>query len=458
VRTTVLMAALALAGCAQLDAPGAAPQAVVAEGRFEPGDLPASAGWQALPDAQLRQLLQQALDRSPDAATAAARLAEARAALAASEAAARPQLALNASAEHQRDPRRPPGAEPTPRQRLTNSRLSLGAEAQWAPDLFGRERLAQQAALARLDAAAQDAAGSRASLVASVVQRYVELARAEADAALLRWQIRLLTEQVEARETLLVAGLLPRRAVEAEALALAEAEQQARDARHRREQARAQLALLCGAQASTFELEAAEPALLEQAPPRLASTPTAVLAARADVQAAWQRWLAAGVDAEAARRDRFPRLSFGGSGGLLADGLGRWLRSDAINWLGGVRVSLPLFDGGRLRANIAQAQAAADERGVDYRRTVLQALQEVAQALDAQTQTDERWQLARSRQARHADWVEQQDTLHRAGRLSALALREAQAQLIAAEQALVEAQAARWLAAAELQRALGQGA
>lgn len=444
----------ALAGCAQLDPAGAAPTPVRVEGPPIGERVDVQPWWQQLSDPQLQRLIGQAMAGSPDAEQAQARLAQARAGLALAQANSRPQLNLQSAVERQRQSGRV-ADDPT---QPISSRYTVDAQVAWQLDLVGRNAQAQQAAQSLLQAAEHDASGARAALVASVVQQYSELALAEAEAVLAAQALELTQAQARTQAQLLAAGRSTRQAADAEAVNLAQAEQQLRATQHRRRQAVAQLALLCGAQATAFDLSPAAADLLAQAPRPMAQLPAAVVAQRADVQAAWQRWLASSHESERTRLERFPSLTLTSGAGWLSDSFRRWLSSGSSTWLLGVRASLPLLDGGRLRAGAAQAQAQADGLGADYRRTVLLALQETAQALSQQQLADEQVQLSTHRLEQTQRRTQDAQALLQSGRGSRPQLHEAQLQQAQADTELRRAQAQRLQAAAQLSRALGQGA
>jgi NodT family efflux transporter outer membrane factor (OMF) lipoprotein len=125
------------------------------------------------------------------------------------------------------------------------------------------------------------------------------------------------------------------------------------------------------------------------APPDLAlALPAEVLRQRPDVQAAEQLLAAADARVEQADAGRLPSLSLGGSIGLSAltvSGLGSGAGVASLL----ASVSLPVLDGGRLRAQVGQQAAARDEAALAYRATVLAALQEVEDSLVALAATRE---------------------------------------------------------------------
>jgi NodT family efflux transporter outer membrane factor (OMF) lipoprotein len=120
---------------------------------------------------------------------------------------------------------------------------------------------------------------------------------------------------------------------------------------------------------------------LPAAPPGLVlAIPAEVLRQRPDVQAAEQQLLAATARVEQADAGRLPSLALGGSIGLSALSLGALGSGAGVASLL-ASVSVPVFDAGRLQAQVRQQEAARDEAAAGYRATVLAALQEVEDAL-----------------------------------------------------------------------------
>jgi outer membrane protein TolC len=181
----------------------------------------------------------------------------------------------------------------------------------------------------------------------------------------------------------------------------------------------------------------------------------AEIAARADVQAAWQRLLATHHEAARLRLERFPRLTLTGSGGWASAAFRQWIGGSTLGWTLGLRLNLPLLDGGRLGAQVQQAQAQALEREADYRKTVLQALFEVHQALLQVELADTEVDIAGRQLARRSADLETLERRRAAGLTDRLALADAERARIQGEEELLRARRARALAVVTLHRALG---
>jgi NodT family efflux transporter outer membrane factor (OMF) lipoprotein len=424
-RALCLAAALVgLAGCAtQKVAP---PRALAVEGGWSTSPLVSTSyapWWRAWNDPQLDALVAQALNDSPDAAVLAARVSQARAAQAATRASSRPNLSLGAGAQREGVSRRlrVPGDDGSPA-RAERSEFKLDGQLAYELDWLGRNRLADTATGAQLVAAEHDATVARIAIVASIVETYAELALAQHESVLAGQRQTVAADTLAAEQRLLAAGLATQRSVRERADAQARATLAADEVARQHKQAADRLALLLGQPAHRFAAPRIDVAVFERPLSLQADQPVEVIGRRPDVQAAWQRLVAATADNERATLERYPRITLTGSTGFLAESLRRWLTRDALGWVLGLGADVPLFDGGRVQAQTEQARAVAQERQAEYRRAVLTSLQEVESAI-AQWEFTQRSlaQAALTLQRREDDERNARATVAagRAGRVSA---------------------------------------
>ena len=184
---------------------------------------------------------------------------------------------------------------------------------------------------------------------------------------------------------------------------------------------------------------------------------SSVLLRRPDIRAAEHRLLAANANIGAARAAFFPAISLTGSLGTSSEELGGLFESASRSWSFLPRISLPIFQGGRLRAGLAVATADRDIALARYEQAIQAGFRDVADAL-ALSQT-----LAAQRQAQEALLAaaisvhELSNERYRAGQDSYLVLLDAQRTLFAARLALVSTQQAEQANRVLLYRALGGG-
>jgi multidrug efflux system outer membrane protein len=143
------------------------------------------------------------------------------------------------------------------------------------------------------------------------------------------------------------------------------------------------LALLAGQPASSFHVS--EHAL-STAPPLIPSgLPSELLERRPDISAAERRMAAANASIGVAKAAFFPTVQLNGLAGFESLSAGTLFNGSSRLWAVGPSITLPLFEGGRLRAGLQLAKATYDEMVATYRQNVLTAFSEVEDNLAAQT-------------------------------------------------------------------------
>jgi len=456
-----LLLVATLAACAGLPnrQPLPAPKGQFATARSLIGpraEWPADAWWQAYGDAQLNHLVDEALAGSPSMASAAARLNRAQAAARQSEAAAGPQVSANVSINQQRlsyNHLTPPSATPQGWNDYGRASLDFG----WELDFWGKNRAAIASATSELEATRADAAQARLMLASAVASAYAELARlyAARDTAQAALDVRAKTAELFAHRR--IEGLETQTSVRQteSRRALAAADVQSLDEqlllqRHR-------IAALLGA-GPDRGLAIERPRVgLERPwglPERLG---TELLGRRPDITAARWRAEAAARRIDQAAASFYPSVNLTAFAGLQSLGLDRLAKSGSeIGSIGPV-ISLPIFDGGRLRANLRGSEADYAQAVASYDAAVVQALQEVADAVASRLALT--GQLARTEEAQRAAedaWVGQLRR-YQGGLASYLEVLSAEDSLLGTQRTLSDLRARAFTLDVALQRALGGG-
>lgn len=413
--------------------------------------------WLMFGDAQLDALQAQALQASPTLAAAAARIERARAVAGATHADTLPRVDAGANAGGLRTSAR---ATTTP---VLNGRavtfegesFGLSASVGWELDLWGRVKRQQEAAQAQLDATTLDAAAARVALTAEVAAAYWQW-RALADEGVALQRLRdSRARALQVVQTRFDAGSSTQQDLERVRAELAAADAELADLPRRQALLLNQLAALTGQPAAALKLQAAAPLT---APPAIrAGLPSELLQRRPDLAQSLAQLHAATAQVGIAEAGFYPSIKLTGSFGYSSEDLGALISAPARLYNLGPSVSLPLFEGGRNRANLAAARAAVDESLAAFRSRMLQALREVDDALaelqgraavvDAQQRTlassSQALRVARSRYAQ--------------GAVSYLDVTEAERTPLATERALAQLRGAQWAATAQLVKALGGG-
>src|SRR5690606_16856966 len=184
------------------------------------------------------------------------------------------------------------------------------------------------------------------------------------------------------------AGLDNRMSLRNAEAAIATAKAQAEGAQQQIDTLRNAIAALLG-QGPDRGLAIERPQLLQAPAPALPSTlPSELLGHRPDVVAARWRVEAAGQGIKSAKAKFKPSIDLSGLVGLASTGFSDLFRSDSLLGFGGPAISLPSFEGGQLRHNLAARDADYDLAVADYDNTVAQALRDVVDALQAIRSTE----------------------------------------------------------------------
>jgi multidrug efflux system outer membrane protein len=189
----------------------------------------------------------------------------------------------------------------------------------------------------------------------------------------------------------------------------------------------------------------------------IASVPAEALAQRPDVYAAELGVAAASAEAGSALAQRFPRLTLQGSIGRLQFRTSGF-RDTVDTWsIGPVALSVPIFDGGALAANVDAARARYDEAVALYRGNVRQAVREVEEALISLQSTDQRAGDADTAVQNYQASFDATSARYQSGLASLFELEDSRRSLFVSQTNLVGLQRARAEAFVTLYRAMGGG-
>jgi NodT family efflux transporter outer membrane factor (OMF) lipoprotein len=215
------------------------------------------------------------------------------------------------------------------------------------------------------------------------------------------------------------------------------------------------VAVLVGEVPSQFQMPGGQG--LPAVPGVPAGVPSSLLEHRPDIAAAERRAAQANAQIGVAQAAWFPNLTLSAEGGYSAGAFASWITAPARFWTLGPALALTIFDGGARSAAVSQARAAYDAQAAAYRKTVLDALREVEDALvQAHDMIDE--QAAQDRALAAArESVRQTVNQYQAGLVDYLNVVQAQASALNAEQNALSLRAQRLDAAVQLVAALGGG-
>jgi NodT family efflux transporter outer membrane factor (OMF) lipoprotein len=457
-----LALAAALGGCASTH--GLAPQGRLmdadrlAAGRsldgFSAAAFPQRDWWTSLGDPQLDALIDEALAGTPTLEAADARVRQAIAQAGLADSARQPSLGAGAQYSALRIPET---VAPEPLGGSYKGAFLLTLNLKYDPDFWGGKRARWQAALGQARASEVDAQAARLTLASNIAAAYVVFAQAHAAHEVAQAEQARAAHLLELSRQRVDAGLdsqLPLRQAES---GVAGARLQAETAQQQIAVARNALAALLG-QGPDRGLRIATPALLAAPAPTVPSVlPSELLGHRPDVVAARWRVEAAQRGIEASKAAFYPTVNLAGMVGLASGGLSDLFGSDALLVQGGPAISLPIFDGGGLRNQLAKSDADYDLAVATYNQALVAALREVADALQAARALDAQIASAsRAKAAATSAWQLAQSR-YRAGLATQLDVLAAQQPLLQFDQQLTALQAQRLTAVIDLDRALGGG-
>ncbi len=348
---------------------------------FGRGQWLQSQWWHMFGDPQLDKLVDEALAGSPDIKVAEARARLAEQAAMAVHAGNLPQVSANGSISRERFSKN--GMVPPPFAGGTENQGQLSLDATYDLDLWSRNRDTYRARLSEVQAAVADKTEVRLVIATAVASVYLELqgnlARLDVANEALR-QRQELADLVKLRADKGLETLVAVKQAEAD-IAREEANvivlERAVGANKR------QLAALMGAGPDAAELIAVPVSHFARAFPLPEVVPMDLLSRRPDITAARWRVEAAARQVGAARAGFYPNVNIAASAGWESVGLKDLLKRDSVFALFGPAVHLPIFEGGRLRANLRASYAEYDIAVWQYHRGLVSAARDVADELAA---------------------------------------------------------------------------
>lgn len=408
--------------------------------------------WVKFDDPTLTQLIAQALSQSPTVESASARIRESQARRNAENASLFPALRGSASAASNLSSNDGAGS-------ASSSTFGSGLNASWEADLFGKHRSLIEAASAQIGAAEENFHSVQAALAAEIAIAYTRVRVNEAALNVLRQTIQTREETSRLATWRTQAGL----ADSLESSQALSSLEQARAAvpafEQNASQSRNRLTLLAGQAPGSLDplLFASKKSIPNPAHSLALAIPADTLRQRPDVRLAGYQLLAAAAQSRAVDAERFPTLNLTGSLGLNSLSATRIFTPETVS--SGIIAGLtgPIFDAGRIRANIDAQNASEQQAFQTYRSTVLTALAEVEDSLIACRRTSERLEILEraALAAREAAQLAQQR--YQAGVTDILTVLDSQRTLLGLEDSLFTVRANRSIAYIQLYKALGGG-
>ena len=261
---------------------------------------------------------------------------------------------------------------------------SYGFDASWELDLWGRVRRSIESADAAVLASQQARRAALVSVLAELARDYVQLRGIQASAAITRQNLATAQDSLKLTQDRFAGGLTTQLDVENARAQVATTQSQLPQLEQQEDSAINQISLLLGERPGSLRPELASARPVPPVPPQVpVGLPSELLRRRPDIAQAEAQLHSATADIGVAVADFYPRVSLSGSLSLQAlqfKDLGNWA---ARQYALGPTLTLPIFEGGRLRGTLELRRAQQQEAYINYQKTVLQAWHDVANAMDA---------------------------------------------------------------------------
>ena len=412
--------------------------------------------WRAFRSPALDAMVDEALKANPDLKSAEAALRQARAMMKAQQGAELPSVDLGYQAQQAKNSGAlaPILADNNELYSLHTAQLTVG----YTLDVFGGLRRQTEAAAAQAEAARYQYQAARLTLIANVVAAAVQsagLARQVEAARQAAQDARQVLDMMRERARLGEAGQAD---VAAQETLVAQADQALPPLLKSLAAQQSALAVLLGREAgqgAPAPLDLDQLALPAELP---VSAPADLVRQRPDVGAAEASLHAASAGVGVAIAARLPNIALGATGGGASTQLSNLISSNNTFWTLTAGFTQPVFQGGQLKEKQKAAEAALDQAEAQYRSTVLGALKNVADSLDALMRDAETLKAAAAAEAAGRRSLEFVRTSRSLGQVGALDVLNAEQAYDQARTALAAASAARFADTAALYQALGAGA
>jgi len=410
----------------------------------QPADgLESGACWQLYQDETLNQLIEQMKAGNQSLAASEARYRSARALVQGSRARLLPELRQGVEKSRSGNAS---GA--------SNS-YNLTTSASWELDLWGKLRRQLESDKANLAASAADLAAVQLSLSAELTQNYLQLRVLDEQKRLLDRSTAAYQRSLKLTENQYQAGIVPKSDVSQALAQLKSTEAQAIDLEYRRAQLEHAIAVLIGKAPADFAI--AEVAQLPHLPPIPAELPSALLERRPDIAAAQRRTIAANASIGVEQAAWYPDLTLSASGGWRSGSFDQWISAPNRLWSLGAGFAAPLFDGGRIRARVQQAEAAYEQTVADYRQTVLESFREVEDALIELAVLEREYAVQQEALAAAQESLRLIENQYRAGTVDYNSVINVQTSALSSERSLLQLKSSQLAASTALLKALGGG-
>jgi len=415
-----------------------------------------TAWWQAFNDPLLNSLIEQADQGSLDLAQARARIVQARSDLTIAGATRLPTL--NASGSVTRSDSSKTTTSALAASTGPGTDYLAGFDASWEIDVFGGLRREIEVAQANFDSSIESLHATMLTLHSELVRNYIALRANQDQLQITRNSVAAMQQTLEVTQKRYHLGLISYLDV-----AQAEAQKSSTESDIPTQQAAIKqsihrLAILCGQEPNALKIQLAEPRPMPGYAGLIASgLPAELLARRPDLRKAERQLAAASADIGVATAELYPKFDLTLGLGLQSNDSSRFFERSSRYWSIIPGISLPLFTGGKTKAQIESKQAVYNETLARYRATFNTALEDVENALATWYAEQARQQTLAGAVAANTLAVKLAQESYRRGLTSFLNVLTAESSLFTAQLNLSESAANLLTDLVVLNKALGGG-
>jgi multidrug efflux pump len=410
--------------------------------------------WEIFNDTVLSQLEASAVNANQDLKAAVARVDQARATARVARSELLPSLNFDPSWQRQRfSPNQDPSFG-----NITANSFSVPLDLSYEVDLWGRVRRSFESARADAQASLASFYNVLLTLQADVAVNYFALRALDAEIATVRATVDLRKEQVRLVRSRFEGGIGSDLDVARAETELATTEAEQASLAQRRDELENALAILAGANPAVFHLAALGTNTWNPDPPAIpAGLPAELLERRPDVAEAERQLASANARIGVAKAAFFPVLTLTGAGGYVSGDIDSLFKWDSRVWSVGPSLSLPIFAGGRNRANYNRARSGFEEAVARYRQRVLIAFGDVENSLSGARYLSEQSDARRRAVSNARRAAELAGDRYRSGIVSYLEVVDANREALQAERVSAQVFGQRLITSVLLIKALGGG-
>jgi NodT family efflux transporter outer membrane factor (OMF) lipoprotein len=337
--------------------------------------------------------------------------------------------------------------------------FQYGLDASWEIDFWGRVKRNLESADASVIAAGESQRDVLLTALAEVARDYIQLRGVQRNLEITQRNLGTARQSLRLTQDRAAGGLTTELDVANAAAQVANTASQIPNLQAQEQQLINAIALLLGQPPQSLQAELLTPHPIPPVPPRVpVGLPSELARRRPDIRRAEAQLHAATADVGVAVADFYPRVTLSGSAAIQATqfkDLGSW--AQANTWSFGPSITLPIFQGGRLRGVLALRKAQQQEAAITYQRTVLGALHDVDNALIAyQSEQGRRNQLEQATAQNRRALKLAQDR-YAQGVADFLTVLDAERSLLAAEQMLTDSTTTVSTDLVQIYKALGGG-